>query len=82
MEENFHSINAIKNMEVIDIDTGSKAGYIKDIKVNFEEQKVISLILPGEISGWFSKTEDIEVLWENVIKVGVDVMIVKFNKSN
>ena len=81
MGEDLHSINAIKSMEVIDINTGGKVGFIKDIKINYEEQRVISLILPGEVKGWFSKTEDIEIPWENVIKVGVDVLIVKFAKS-
>ena len=34
MEENLFSINAMKQMEVIDINSGSKIGNIKDIKID------------------------------------------------
>lgn len=82
MGEDLHSINALRSMEVIDINTGGKVGFIKDIKIDYEEQKVISIILPGEVKGWFSKTEDIEVPWKDVIKVGIDVMIISFDSKN
>lgn len=78
MEENsnLHSINALKNMEVIDINSGAKIGFIKDIKIDYDNKKVLSIIMPGENKGWFSKTEDIEISWESIIKLGVDVIIV------
>lgn len=79
LEENdllFHSLNALKNMEVIDIKTGSKIGYIKDFVLDIKESKVISILLPGFSKGWFSKEEDIEIPWESVVKAGVEVIIV------
>ena len=59
MEENLNSINAMKTMEVIDINTGTKLGFISDIKIDCEEQKILSILLPGESKGWFSKIDDI-----------------------
>lgn len=82
MNEDLHSINALRSMEVIDINTGSKVGFIKDIKIDYEEQRVISIILPGEVKGWFSKTEDIEIPWIDVVKVGIDVLIIKFDSKS
>lgn len=82
MEENLHSINAMRTMEVIDINTGSKKGYIKDIKIDCEECRVISVILCGEVKGWFSKCEDIEIPWENITKVGMDVLLVDYKNIN
>lgn len=82
MNEDLHSINALRSMEVIDINSGGKVGFIKDIKIDCEEQKVISIILPGEVKGWFSKTEDIEIPWIDVVKVGIDVLIIKFDSKN
>ena len=32
-EEMLHSINAMRTMEIIDINTGRKLGFIKDIKI-------------------------------------------------
>lgn len=76
MEENLNSINAMKTMEVIDINTGTKLGFISDIKIDCEEQKILSILLPGESKGWFSKIDDIEVMWKDIIKIGIDVILV------
>lgn len=78
MEENsiLFSTNALRSMEVIDISTGSKLGYVKDFKVDINEQKVISLTLPSPNKSWFGKEDDIEVPWEKVIKLGVDVLLI------
>lgn len=76
MEDTMNSINNIKLMEVIDINTGSKLGYIKDLKVNCDENRVESLILPSIKENWFSKREDLEVPWENIRKIGLDVILV------
>ena len=82
MEENLHSINAMRSMEVIDINTGSRVGFIKDIKIDSDEHKILSILLPGETKGWFSKTEDVEVLWSDIVKVGIDVILVNINCSD
>lgn len=76
MEENLNSINAMKTMEVIDINTGTKLGFISDIKIDCEEQKILSILLPGESKGWFSKNDDIEVMWKDIVKIGIDVILV------
>lgn len=82
MEENLHSINSMRNMDVVDIKTGKKLGYISDIKLDCEEDKVLALIVPGESKGWFGKTEDIEIPWEDVEKIGVDVILVSAENVN
>lgn len=79
MEESLNSINAMRNMEVIDINSGSKVGFIKDIKFDCEKHKIISLIMPGESKGWFSKNDDLEVPWCNIVKVGIDVILIKLD---
>ncbi len=77
-EEDFllHSLNALRTMEVIDVKTGSKMGYIKDFVIDISESKVISIILPGTAKGWFSKEEDLEIPWSKVKKAGVEVILV------
>ena len=47
-EEMLHSINAMRTMEIIDINTGRKLGFIKDIKIDCNENKIVSIILHGE----------------------------------
>ena len=76
MELELHSLNAMRNMEVIDILTGTKIGFIKDFKINCDDNKIISLILPGEIKSWFGKEEEKEILWKDIVKIGTDVILV------
>ncbi|WP_035290778.1 YlmC/YmxH family sporulation protein [Clostridium sp. KNHs214] len=75
------SINNLKMMEVIDIDSGAKLGFIKDFKIDTSEYKVVSIILPGEKGVWFSKNEDLEIPWEYISKIGVDVILVQSPKG-
>lgn len=82
IDESLHSINAMRTMEVIDVNTGAKIGFIKDIKIDCENQRVISVLLPGEAKGWFAKAEDVEIPWENIIKVGIDVLLVDLEKES
>lgn len=76
MESELHSLNAMRNMEVIDILTGSKIGFIRDFKINCDDNKIISLILPGEIKSWFGKEDEKEILWKDIIKIGTDVILI------
>lgn len=71
-----HSLNTLKTMEVIDIRTGTKLGYIKDLVIDIEESKILSILLPGTQKGWFSKEEDIEIPWDKVKKAGMEVIII------
>ncbi len=76
MEISMYSIGNIRSMEVIDITTGSKLGFIKDFKVDCENYKILSIILPNQKISWFGKNDSIEIPWSNVTKIGVDVILV------
>ena len=75
-DELLYSLNAVRNMEVIDISTGSKIGYVKDFKVDINTKKIISIFLTSPVKSWFNKAEDIELSWDKIVKIGVDVLIV------
>jgi len=77
MELELHSLNAMRNMEVIDVLTGTKIGFIKDFKIDCDENKIVALILPGEIKSWFAKEDEKEILWSDIVKIGTDVILVK-----
>ncbi|MCY6372335.1 YlmC/YmxH family sporulation protein [Clostridium ganghwense] len=74
-----YSINNLKLMEVIDINTGSKIGYIRDLKMDCNNYSIISIIIPAEKTSLFSKNNYIEILWDKIVKVGVDVILVDEN---
>lgn len=71
-----YSIENLKNMEVIDVDTGSKIGYIKDLVVDCDSYKILSIVLPTPKMGFFNKKEDIEIPWDKINKIGTDVILV------
>lgn len=70
------SISSLKTMEVIDMNSGCKLGFVKDMIIDCDNYKVISIIVPNPKGGWFSKGSGIEVKWENIVKIGVDVIMV------
>lgn len=77
MEFELYLFNVMRNMEVIDILIGVKIGFIKDFKIDCDKNKIILLILLGEIKFWFGKEDEKEILWEDIIKIGIDVILVK-----
>ncbi len=75
-EKALYSLGNLRSMEIIDINTGTKLGFIKDLKIDCDEYKIISIILPSQKMSWFGKSDDIEIPWENVKKIGVDVLLI------
>lgn len=71
-----HSVQNIKSMEVIDINTGSRLGYIKDFKIDCTSYKILSIIIPNGNISLFSKNNFIEIPWENIKKIGLDIILV------
>lgn len=80
MEEALFSIQNLKTMEVIDVSSGARIGYIKDFKIDCENYKIISILLPSSIISWFGKNNDIEIPWDRVKKVGLDIILVDGNE--
>ncbi|KYH29959.1 MULTISPECIES: YlmC/YmxH family sporulation protein [Clostridium] len=76
-----YSINSLKLMEVIDINTGSKLGYIKDLIIDCVDYKIISIVIPREKSSWLSKSKDLEIPWNRIVKIGVDVLLVNLEEA-
>lgn len=74
-----YSINNLKDMEVIDINTGCKLGYIRDLNIDCDTYKIISIIVPKDKNSWFSKNNYIEIPWQKISKIGVDVILVDGN---
>ncbi|MEW9096139.1 MAG: YlmC/YmxH family sporulation protein [Clostridiaceae bacterium] len=76
MELTYHSINNIRTMEIIDINSGAKLGYMRDFKIDVINSKIISIIIPSQKISWFGKNNDIEIPWEKIKKIGIDVILV------
>ena len=82
MEENLFSLNNLRSMEVIDINEGKKLGLICDVKIDCDDNRILSIIMPGEKTSFFSKSEDIEIDWSDVYKIGEDVILIDSKGKN
>ena len=71
-------ISELKQREVISINDGRRLGIAYDIEIDMEEGKIDALVIPGtgRVLGLFSKESDIVVNWENIKKIGTDVILI------
>ena len=76
MEYSLYSIVNLKTMEVIELKTGTKLGYIKDIRIDCKSYNIVSIVLPSPKVTWFGRNENIEIPWSKIKKIGVDVILV------
>lgn len=71
-------LSEIQSKDVININSGMKIGNIIDIKVNSETGKIESLILEKrKFSSIFSSNDEIEIYWNQINKIGEDVILVE-----
>lgn len=76
MELSMYTLASLKTMEVIDIVTGTRLGFIKDIIIDQTKYKIEAIVLPSKKVSWFGKNEDLELPWGKIRKIGVDVILV------
>lgn len=71
-------VSDLRQRDVINVSDGRRLGMIKDFDLNLEEGFIKSIMLPGpgRLLGLFGRNDDLEIPWEKIIKVGVDVILV------
>lgn len=69
--------------DVVNISDGKKLGNIGDIEINLQTGKVEAIIISGtgKILGFFGKDEDVVIPWKNIIKIGEDVILVRYKDA-
>ena len=73
------SINDLKLKEVIDISDGAKLGFVSDVEIDLSNGRLVSLVVEGSyrVMGIFGKTADIVIKWENIKKIGNDIIVIE-----
>lgn len=71
----------LREKEVINVKDGTRIGYISDLDVNLEKGIVEAIVLPGpgRILGLFGKNQDYIISWQNIVRIGSDVILVDLN---
>lgn len=70
--------------DVINISDGKRLGNIGDIEIDIDTGKICSIIISKQARrlGIFGKDVEIIVPWEEVMKIGEDVILVRVNPVN
>ncbi|MGX5505939.1 YlmC/YmxH family sporulation protein [Bacillus toyonensis] len=76
-------ISELQMKDVINISDGKRLGNIGDIEVDIDTGKICSIISKqARMLGIFGKDVEIIVPWEEVMKIGEDVILVRVNPVN
>lgn len=73
------SVNELKTKEVINVSDGARLGYVSDVEFDLATGQIISVILPGayKMMGFLGREEDIIIKWNNIKKIGDDIIIIE-----
>ena len=73
----------LRQKKVIDVDTAEQIGYIRDMDIDFESGKILSVTIPrNSFSRLFQDFKGITVSWDEVLAIGSEYVLVKFKKDN
>ncbi|ATW28503.1 YlmC/YmxH family sporulation protein [Candidatus Formimonas warabiya] len=72
-------VSELRMKDIINIVDGKRLGFIKDIELNLQRGKIQSLILPGtsRFLGIFGRYDDVAISWDQIKKIGADVILVE-----
>ena len=77
-------ISEFQIKDVVNVADGKKLGNISDIEINLITGKIDAIVISGtgKLLGFFGKDEDIIIPWKNIIKIGEDVILVRYKETN
>lgn len=76
-------ISEFQIKDVVNVADGRKLGNIGDIDININTGKIEAVIIggAGKVLGFFGKDEDIVIPWKNILKIGEDVILVRYKDT-
>jgi YlmC/YmxH family sporulation protein len=76
-------ISEFQIKDVVNVSDGKRLGNIGDIEINLATGKIDAVVVSGSgrVLGFFGKDEDIVIPWKNIIKIGQDVILVRYKGS-
>jgi len=66
--------------DVVNVSDGKRLGNIGDIEINLTTGRIEAVVITGNgrVLGFFGKDEEIVIPWKNIIKIGQDVILVRY----
>ena len=77
------STSYLRELEVINLCSGEKLGYICDFEINIDDARILSIIVQREGSGFalFSSKEQLTIPWSYIECIGEDTVLVKLDST-
>ena len=74
-------ISEFQTKDVINIYDGKKLGTVQDIEIDLKTGRVDALVIPnqGRLFGWMGNGTEYIIPWRNIVKIGLDVVLVKLD---
>ncbi len=72
----------LSTRDVINTVDGRRLGNIVDVEIDLGTGKIVAVVVPGQpkVLGMFGHSDDYVVPWENVKKIGEDVILVELSE--
>jgi YlmC/YmxH family sporulation protein len=76
-------ISEFQTKDVVNVANGKKLGNIGDIDIDLQTGQIQSLIIlgSGKVLGLFGREESTVIPWQNIVKIGADVILVRLHES-
>lgn len=73
-----YKFSELRSKEVINIGDGERLGFVSDLEFDPKTGRILSISVPGayRILGILGKEEDVVIKWENIRKIGDDLIII------
>ncbi len=76
-------ISDFQTKDVINIVDGKKLGQISDLELDLRQGRIESIVVPShsKFFGFFGGGTDVVIPWRNIVKIGMDVVLVKLDDA-
>lgn len=76
-------ISDFQSKDVINIVDGKKLGQISDLELDLRQGRIESIVVPtsGRLFGFWGGGTDVVIPWRNIVKIGMDVVLVKLDDT-
>jgi YlmC/YmxH family sporulation protein len=76
-------ISDFQTKDVINIVDGKKLGQVSDLELDLRQGRIESIVVPNHsrFFGLFGGGDDVVIPWRSIVKIGLDVVLVKLDDS-
>lgn len=76
-------ISDFQSKDVINIVDGKKLGQVSDLELDLRQGRIESIVVPNQSKffGFFGGGTDVVIPWRNIVKIGMDVVLVKLEDA-